>query len=295
MKTFITIACLLIGSANLLAQGTQGTPIDQGAQELFQLFTPEQKKQVVLPFDSPERMSQVFPPGKRPGILLKDLSAEQHKKALALIQSFVSDYGWQKVQEIAKQRKPPGLDEYYITFFGEPAPQANYAWRIAEHHLTIVDVEYADGKIHSIGPILLGANPPTLWNEEEDKIIVLFASIPTEQKAKLVHQGRGMSAEPIKTAGVAISDLGTDVENKAQELVQSRLKFFSPKIVDRINQIIQDQGEIKAMHVAFWGEATKRCADGGHWDFKMGSANFLCDYENTRGHIHMSLSGKAND
>ena len=46
------------------------------------------------------------------------------------------------------------------------------------------------------------------------------------------------------------------------------------------------------MNVAFWGTADKRCRDGGKWDFKLGNANFLCDYENQRKHIHMSMKGK---
>ena len=49
------------------------------------------------------------------------------------------------------------------------------------------------------------------------------------------------------------------------------------------------------MKIAFFGEATKKCADGGKWDFKLGGPNFLCDYENTRGHIHLSMKAQAKD
>jgi hypothetical protein len=69
------------------------------------------------------------------------------------------------------------------------------------------------------------------------------------------------------------------------------MKFFSPDVLVRVKQILEAQGGVKALHIAYWGEATKRCADGGKWDFKLGTKNFLCDYENSRGHIHMSVSG----
>ena len=46
------------------------------------------------------------------------------------------------------------------------------------------------------------------------------------------------------------------------------------------------------MKLAYFGNADRRCADGGKWDFKLGGDAFLCDYENTRGHIHMAMKGR---
>ncbi len=266
--------------------------LEQTVHELFQILSPEQKKQVVLAYDSPERESKIFPPGKRPGIQLKALSDEQKQKALDLVKGFTSDYGWQKCQAIAQQSHPgAGLDDYYVTFFGEPGAGGNYAWRIAEHHLTLVHVEFADGKISSIGPILLGANPPTLWNEEEDKLIQLYGSLSPAEKERVTKAGKSDSSKPIGDAGVAVSELGTDAQKAVQGVVDLRLKFFSPDVMARVKEIIEAQGGVKALRLQFWGAATKRCADGGKWDCKLGSQNFLCDYENSRGHIHMSVMG----
>ncbi|HEX8523224.1 MAG TPA: family 16 glycoside hydrolase [Tepidisphaeraceae bacterium] len=266
----------------------------QSVHELFQLFTPDQKKQLVLPFDSPERTAQVFPPGKRPGIQIKDLSDEQKKKALDLVKSFTSDYGWQKCQAIAKQSHPQrGLEDYYLTFFGEPSETANYAWRVAEHHLTMVDIEFADGKVHAIGPILLGANPPTLWNEEEDSMIKLYRSFSPDEKQKVLREGKSDSGTPIADAGVPVSDLGTDAQKAAQDVLDQRMKFFAPDVAERVKDLLKSAGGIKALKVVFYGEANSRSADAGKWDFKLGTDKFLLDYENTRGHIHMAI--KATD
>src|ERR1043165_595836 len=102
--------------------------LEQTATSLFQSLTPDQRKAAVLPFASNQRNEQRFTPGKRPGIPLKNLSDDQRQKAISLIKSFTSDYGWQKCQEIAKQGEPGGLDRYYLLFFGEPGPEKNYAW-----------------------------------------------------------------------------------------------------------------------------------------------------------------------
>jgi hypothetical protein len=285
MKTIVAVAAFLfLCVSNLLA----ASPLEQAALDVYQSLTPEQRKQVTLPFDSPERNKEVFPAGKRPGIQLRDLTDEQREKAAALLKAFVSDYGWEKAQAIAKQ-DATGIERFYLTFFGEPAAGKEYAWRLAEHHLTLLHVEYADGKLHSVGPILLGADPGTLWPDEEDQLIALFAKLNDSEKEKALRTGKSISSAPIKDAGVAVSELNTDAQKKVQEMYEGRLKFFSSAVADQINQMLQDQGGLKSQKIAFWGEATKRCADGGRWDFKLGSKNFLCDYENSRGHIHMSV------
>jgi len=279
----------LIATAFCVTGVRAETTLEQSALDLYQSLSAEQKKEVTLPFDSPERKAEVFPPGKRPGIQLKDLTDAQREKALGLIRGFVSDYGWEKAQAIAQQGEAGGLGRYYLTYFGEPGAKKDFAWRIAEHHLTLVDVEYGDGKIRSVGPILQGANPANLWNDEEDKLIALFATLSPAEKEKAVRKGKGISAEPMKDYGIAVSDLTTDGQKKVQEVFESRLKFFSSAIADRINQLLQEQGGLKSLRIVYWNEATKRCADGGRWDFKLGSANFLCDYESSRGHIHLSV------
>jgi hypothetical protein len=286
MKRLLTcaiVSLLAIGSAHA------ETTLEQSALDMYQSLSAEQKKEVTLPFDSPERSKEVFPPGKRPGIQLKDLSDAQREKALGLIRGFVSDYGWEKAKAIAQQGEPGGLGRYYLTYFGEPGAKKDFAWRIAEHHLTLVDVEYGDGKIRSVGPILQGANPPNLWNDEEDKLIALFATLSPAEKEKAVRKGKGISAEAMKDYGIAVSDLTTDAQKKVQEVYDGRMKFFSSAIAERIDQLLKEQGGLKSLRVVYWNEATKRCADGGRWDFKLGSANFLCDYESSRGHIHMSV------
>jgi hypothetical protein len=60
------LALLLIAP---LARGADAKPsLQQQAVDLFNSLTPEQRKEALLPYDSKERNSEVFPGGKRPGI-----------------------------------------------------------------------------------------------------------------------------------------------------------------------------------------------------------------------------------
>ncbi len=267
------------------------------ATDLFKSLTPEQRKVALLPYDSPERNSEVYPGGKRPGIQLKALNEAQRDQAIGLMKSFTSDYGAAKCEAIAAQTpnpgEQPGFDKYYLAFFGEPDKDAKYAWRIAEHHLTLVHVEVADGEPASFGPILLGANPPTLWDEEEDALIALYAAMSAPEREKAKQDGNAVASKPMENnAGIRVSELSPSAQAKVKAVFENRLKFFNEDIRARIEKLVAANGGIETMNVAFWGVADKRCRDGGKWDFKLGNANFLCDYENNRKHIHLAMKGK---
>jgi hypothetical protein len=262
------------------------------AAKLFQSLSDEQRKAAALPFDSKERNSEVFPGGPRPGIPLKTLSAEQQKLVMNVLGEFTSKYGREKCEAISKQDpSDPGLGRYIVCFFGDPTKDDRWAWRLAEHHLTLVDVEMKSGEPATFGPILLGANPPTLWDDEEEKLIALYAAMSPEDRAKATRSGKGIASFKFEGTGVRVGDLSPSAKKAAQAMLDNRLSFFSEPIQQRVRKIIDAEGGIDAMQLAFFGEARKKCRDGGRWDFKLAGKTFLCDYEGSRAHIHMSMKG----
>jgi len=267
-------------------------PIQELAINLFESLTPDQRSKALLPYDSRDRDQEKFPGGPRAGVMLMDLSAPQRELAMLMLKRFTSKYGAEKCLAILAQ-PGNGWEKNYLAFFGAPGPGKTYAWRIAEHHLTIVHVEVENGEPTKFGPILLGADPPVLWNEEEDKMIDLFASLSPAERERVDTVGKAQSAQPIGSACVPISSLAPTAQQKVKAVLDGRLKFFAPDIQKRIISLIEKDGGLDSMRIAFWGIADKRAGDGGKWDFKLGAGDaFLCDYENTRGHIHMSMKGK---
>ena len=270
------------------------------ALALYNSLNADQRKEATLPIDAPERNSEVFTGGKRPGVQIRTLDESQQKLAIAMLTSFTSDYGKQKALAIADQKinnppDQPGFTRYYVCYFGEPGEGKTYAWRIAEHHLTIVQVQVEKGEPKSFGPILLGADPPTLWDDEEDKMIALYNVMTPDERAKSANPGKGISTAGFKGKSIKIGDLNPSSRDAAKSVVVNRLSFFSDPVQKQIMSLIDSQGGIDAMQVAFFGEASKRCRDGGKWDFKLIGPSFLCDYENTRGHIHLSMKGKLSE
>ncbi|MGB7157353.1 MAG: DUF3500 domain-containing protein [Tepidisphaeraceae bacterium] len=296
-RTCAALFVALLLAPFFLARGADAKPsLQSQAIALFQSLTPDQRAKALLPYDSPERNAELYPGGPRPGVQLKALDEKQRAAAVALLKSFTSDYGAKKCEAIAAQTPNPGeeagLNKYYLAFFGEPGAGKTYAWRIAEHHLTIVHLEVEKGEPSSFGPILLGANPPTLWDEDEDAMIALYAVMSPPERQKAAREGPAIASKPMEGEGLRVSELSPTAQEKVKVVYENRLKFFSDEVRQRIGKIAESNGGLGAMRVAFYGVADKRCRDGGKWDFKLGGTNFLCDYENQRKHIHMSMKGK---
>jgi hypothetical protein len=301
MKTSAT--ALVIATLTLLSLPLRGVADEQPAiaataEKLYASLNDEQRKAATLPLDSPERNKEIFTGGPRSGVKIRTLSPDQQQMALDLLTAFTSDYGRQKALAITVQKPQnpaddPGFGRYYVCFFGDVGPGKNYAWRIAEHHLTLVHVEMDHGKPATFGPILLGANPPDLWDQEEEKMIALYGAMSPPEREKAAQNGKGISSEMPKTAvGIRVGDLNPSAKQAATAVLDSRLQFFAEPIRKEIADMMQSQGGLDAMRVAFYGPAEKKCRDGGKWDFKLCGESFLCDYENTRGHIHLSMKGK---
>ncbi|MEA2735613.1 MAG: hypothetical protein QOE14_2064 [Humisphaera sp.] len=294
--TLIAIFCALLIPLAGFAPSHAAT-LQETAQQLYASLNDDQKKQATLPYDAPERIKEVFTGGVRAGVHIKDLNPDQQALAMSLLTGFTSDYGKQKSIAIADQPSntqdtTTGFVRYYLCFFGEPGEGKTYAWRIAEHHLTLVHMEVEKGEPASFGPILLGANPPTLFDEEE-KLLALYAAMTPDERAKSKQSGKGISSEMLKSdAGIRVGDLNPSAKQAAQAMFDHRLSFYSELIATRVKKIVDSNGGLDAMRIVYYGDVAKKCRDGGRWDFKLAGKSFLCDYEGSRAHIHFSMKGK---
>jgi hypothetical protein len=135
-------------------------------------------------------------------------------------------------------------------------------------------MEFDKGEPTSFGPILLGANPATLWDTEEEKLIALWGAMTPDERKAANQPGKGISSEMLKgdAAGVRVGELGESAKAAAKAMFDQRLSFFSEPIVARIKKIVDSQGGLDAMRVVYYGDVNgKKCRDGGRWDFKLAS------------------------
>ena len=233
--------------------------------------------------------------GNRPGMMISQLDDAQRTLIIKMLSMVLSPEGWKMANAVAFQDAKEGgdaLGKYWITCFGDPR-KGDFAFRLAEHHLTIVHLELAEGEASEFGPVLLGSNPATLW--KEDELVLMDAwSLVKNENALLLGQ-RAIASEPMnETDGIDFISLNAEAQKAIQDAWVKRLRIFTEPIQQRINRMHQQRGGWQKSRVAYYNEApTKRCVDGGRWDFKCGLPGMVWDFESSRGHIHMSLWVKA--
>ncbi|MCP5538449.1 MAG: DUF3500 domain-containing protein [Akkermansiaceae bacterium] len=246
------------------------------------------------PLAGKQRWQMQYTGGKRPGIRISQLNAVQRaslEKALRLV---LSPYGWKMAHEVARQDAKKGEDplgKYWITCFGD-ARKGDFAFRLAEHHLTIVHLEVVKGETREFGPILLGANPPRLWKADEQALLSAWQD--ADNTKLLIKDKMAVATEAMPEGeGVLFTELNVRAQTAVKAAWQLRLNLFTAPVRARINKLHTQHGGWEKSRVSFYHEVpTKRSIDGGRWDFKCGLPGMVWDYQSSTGHIHMSLWAK---
>jgi hypothetical protein len=279
-----------------LARSDRPPSADEAAhlavKKLFASLTDEQKKLAVKPFDDKERYVEAFPAVTRPGLPFEKMTAEQKALAEDVVRAMTSSYGAERCLQVATQT-PAG--QRYINFFGDPEKDARFAWRMAQHHLTLIYAEFGADPANEFGPILLGGNPVNaLWDPEEKLLLELHAALAADESKAIQGKGNGSSGALVGTSGIRIGDLKEKAQALARKLLEQRLAVFSADRQKELLRLIERDGGIENLRIALWGDAAKSHRDGGNYSWKIGGAAVLCDWQTVgKNHIHMTVRGKA--
>jgi tetratricopeptide (TPR) repeat protein len=159
-----------------------------------------------LAFDSDQRFDWYYVPRERHGLPLKGMNAAQQKGALDLLRVGLSEKGYTKTQTILALepvlaeiegnpvRRDPAL--YYVTIFGDPAPDGTWGWSFEGHHVALHWTVVPGPTPPASTPQFLGANPAEVRRgpqtgvralaAEEDLGRSLLRSLREEQRREAV-------------------------------------------------------------------------------------------------------------
>jgi len=298
MRIFVFLSCLLCGMVAADPVQTQDVNFEESFRQevsaFLNLMDQEQAEKVVLPVDEKKdggRWQMRYTGGERLGLKIGELNKKQRKQLEGIMKLVLSDYGGEMMKKVIAQDGEEAWKNYYVVCFGDPRKGEDFAFRFGEHHVTLVWLELAQGEVKEFGPILWGSDPPALWLDEEKDLIKVWAALTEEEKEKvLVKSKKGIASKAIKKGeGVLISELNKEALTAISKMMERRFSVFSPALKKKVMTISLKEGGASA-RVAFYGQpALKSCQDGGRWDFKIGNDRVNTDFENSRGHIHMSL------
>jgi len=252
------VALLALAAVGVHAQGRSEAGI---AARLFRGLTDAVREKALAKYDDKQVMQaeRPFPGGDQDGrgVLLTELTDEQRGAVDELLNTFFSPAGQEKAALIRRQPHGPGnrsMDPYlwYIKYYNEPARGENWAFRIEEHHLSVIQ-RYGPGSEATFGPIQLGANTPRdTWDNELAIVRQLHQSLSDAQRMGVVNPIDAMPGAEVKSLTYASL---TDAQKAlARQLWEARVAMLSDSQRERLAPLVERSGGIASAKIAFYGE-----------------------------------------
>jgi hypothetical protein len=308
-----------------VAQETQtpGLRMTEAAGKFLASLSAEQKERIAFPFDSKERTNWFFIPlqdknlkSTRKGVPLEDMSAEQKKAALELLQAGTSEQGnvaattIMSLEAILREQEKKGAmvrnpDWYFFTIFGTPSKTGKWGWRVEGHHLAL-NFALEGTEVIAATPSFFGANPAEVKGgpkkglrilaSSEDLAKKLWGALDDEQK-KVAHQAKHF---PEPKQGKATPEVGEPVglpagrmtaEQKSilKELLESYTARMPAAVAgEELKQV--RKGGFENIHFAFAGSSEA----GKGLTYRVQGPTFVIEFLNIQGdsagnpanHIH---------
>jgi hypothetical protein len=296
------------------------------ANDFLQTLSAKQKNSIQFDFDDNERYNWHYVPKSRKGVPLRDLSQVQLQSAMRLLQTALSDTGFQKTNAIiylegilrgAEGRpaddtyRDPG--KYYISIFGNPAADSIWGWRLEGHHLSL-NFSAKNNSLVSGTPGFFGTNPAVvLSGPEKGKHILksetelgfaLLHSLDATQTRKAVFNddapseiitGADRKAMIENPAGILYSELNSGQQKMMIEL----LSVYVHRYTKLFAQVMMKEIEVAGLDKLQFAWAGHQQPGIGHPHYyRIQGPTIIIEYDNTQNnanHIHTVIRDLKND
>lgn len=285
-------------------------------------LTREQHNQAVFDFGDEERLNWHFIPRARNGAALRDMTEEQLQAAHALLQTFFSASGYAQAEAVRNlenvlleievngrfERDP---DNYYLTVFGEPGMDNNWALRYEGHHLAF-NWTFVRGLGIASSPQFFGSNPAEVRSgsqaglrvlaAEEDIARELVESLSAEQASEAILNteaprdiitGADVDISRFDAAGIAATDLNPAQQELLINLIAEVASVQPSALYGERMSRLREEGFANLRFT--WIGSIERGAP--HY-YRIQGSSFLIEYDNVQNdanHIHLVWRDFAGD
>jgi len=291
-------------------QAAQNT---ETALEFINSLTVDQKERVTNSFDDSRANWHYLPISMfdRKGVPMHDLNENQGGLLHKLLQSYLSQKGYDKTKNIISLEKvlqelggSPDYrdpDLYHVAFYGNPDKDKVWGWKFEGHHISL-NFTVADEQI-SYAPRFFGANPAEVpsgsqkglraLKEEEDIALKLMASLNKDQREKTIFKksaysdilsGNDSEVVPFDKEGISVKELNTDQNSLLKKLI---MEYLSAMPDDLANKRMQQVEQSNFNEITF-GWAGVVALHEPHY-YRIQGDTFLIELDNTQNnanHIH---------
>ena len=282
----------------------------------------QQRNNGIYAFDDEERFNWHFIPRDRKGVPFRSMNESQRSAAQDLLKTFFSAKGYQRAEAVrslesvlaeieVNGRFDRDPDLYFLTVFGDPSLDSNWALRYEGHHLAY-NWTFVSGVGIASSPQFFGSNPAEVragnkagtrvLAAEEDLGRDLVSSLSDDQKRVAIldidvpgdiFTAAEKEISPLENSGIRYQDLDSRQKRMLIALIDELASMQPEVIADARMETIRSEGldDIKFV----WIGGTER---GDPHYFRVQGASFLIEYDNTQNnanHIHLVWRDFAGD
>jgi hypothetical protein len=329
--TFLFLCLPVIAIGQTLAPKDNNTYqqnkiIVQAANNFLRSLTEEQRQKATFSFSDEERFNWFYVPIERKGLRLKDMTTDQRKFAMALLELPLSEQGVQKAKAImemevilkALENLPPendrrDPDKYYFSVFGTPSTQDPWGWRIEGHHLSL-NFSSVTGEVVAQTPAFMGSNPAIvpsgpqkgkqILKQEADLGFALLNSFSAEQLKKVliaeVAPNEIVTSNTRKALlknpeGILYGEMTSEQKNLFDQLLQLYLNNYQKDLAQTLRNKVNKAGMDK-MYFAWAGSKVPEIGKAHY--YRLHSPIILIEYDNSQNnanHVHTVIRDLTND
>ena len=285
------------------------------AKELLNSLNENQKEAIFFALNDPAKTRWHYLPHSsfpREGLPLSDMTPEQEKKIYTLLEAYLSESGYDQMQQIIDlenylatvENNPFTRDptKYYLAVYGTPHKDSLWAWSFEGHHIslnfTITPDEIA------FAPAFWGSNPGVVpIGPDKGKIVLksdhnnglnLVNSLSPKQRTQALVSSKTYGdiltlnhANVIffKNNGITYSELNRTQQKLMKKIIYHHLERME-KPVAHGSQKLLDAEDWNAISFSWAGKIKKLTP----YYYRIQGKNFLIEYDNSQNngnHIHV--------
>ena len=315
----VVLAATLLPFGGASAQTVDaGQRIAEQANRFLGLLDDGQRKQVLIAFESDNRLDWHYIPRSRSGLTLGEMKPAQADAARALFATVLNEHGLKLldgvrlVEGVLREQQGSFRDpgRYYLSVFGTPG-RFPWGWRFEGHHLSLNVALPAAGHV-SVTPFFVGAHPATVRDGPNKGFRLLGASedLARQIMAGLTEPQRRTALIADRSFGEIVAspqrerDLGQPrglelaaMDGASRQLVEALMDRFlgtlAPDLVAAQKRRVMEQ-ELDRFRFAWAGSLTP----GEAYYFRVHGPATLIEHDNTQNdanHVHSVWRDLAAD
>ena len=303
----------LLSSAAAQDKGAAAKPAEGLVRELFATLTPDQKKEMVLPWDHgaekggmPTRLKthNAAPLGKPLG---EQFTKPQQDLIRATFKSILSgDEAYERITRHGKWDSSGSFEGNGVAIFGDPSGKDPFSWVFAGHHLTLRCDGNSQPNTAFGGPMYYGHSAnghsdTNVYNYQTKQVMSVFDMLNEQQRKLAVvvgNPGDGVGALKPKLiekppVGVGYAQLDESQQKLVTGVMRTLIDPFRKEDGDEVMQLIKKNGGMEQVRLAFYKEDAEKGND--RWDYwRLEGPGFVWNYR-VLPHVHcfVNVVGQA--